>query len=663
MKKIGKILIPNRGEITVRIIKTLDRLGIRSVVVYTKDENDSLAVKMAGEAYLLSGDTLRETYLNIQLLIEIATRAKVDAIHPGYGFLSENFAFAKACEDAGFIFIGPSPDSIQLMGDKIRARECAKANGIPVLKSLYGSPIELAHNAGTQLKFPVLVKPSGGGGGKGMQIVRDQNALMDSILSSGREASNYFGNPEIYLEEYIDDPKHIEIQILGDGNGNAIHLFERECSLQRRFQKIIEEAPSPSINEQDRKKLYSFALKLVIAVNYRNAGTVEFLMDKDKNFYFLEMNTRIQVEHPVTECITGIDIVEEQVWIAQHASLKLEQKDIHLKGHAIELRVYAEDPLSDFQPSPGKIMYYHEPEGKGLRIDKGFDLPASVSPNYDPMIAKLIALDDNRKLAIEKLNNSLNQYKIFGIATNLEYLNLVIRHIEFKNAEYTTNFNLKHSEYLIDTLKSFRRNIPWEVAAAIWVLALTTASNGIAASETFEGTRNWRSVPYFNFQFLTKEYSFLADIHKNLIAIRNFSHEKSISVVYDKNKAILKMDDIAYECLWVRVSYKEILADINGSVFNLYPAFLSKIKNTKNDSQQGSIENNEIIRSPMHGKIVNLKVREQNAVKKGEILMILESMKMENNICASRNGIVQNFFVKTGEQVEKDAPLLLLGPS
>jgi 3-methylcrotonyl-CoA carboxylase alpha subunit len=663
MKKFSKILIANRGEIAVRIIKTLDKLGICSIVVYTRDEKDCLAVKMAGEAYLLTGNTIRETYLNIRQIVEIAIMAKADAIHPGYGFLSENFGFAKACEVAGIAFIGPSADSIQLMGDKIRARECAKLNGIPVLKSLYGSPDALALNTGFQLNFPVLVKPSGGGGGKGMKIARDLDSLKDAIHSARREAANYFGNPEIYLEEYIEDPKHIEVQVFGDGRGNVIHLFERECSLQRRFQKIIEEAPSPSLNDQERKRLYSYALNLSSAVNYRNAGTVEFLVDKEKNFYFLEMNTRIQVEHPVTECITGIDIVEEQVWIAQHGSLRLQQKDIKLKGHAIELRIYAEDPLSDFLPSAGKILQYQEPSDKDLRIDKGFDLPSSISSNYDPLVAKIIALGENRKSVIEKLKNSLPQYKILGISTNLQYLNLVIHQAEFENAGYTTNFTREKSEFLADALKELRSYIPWEVAAAIWVLALTSTSNSKLDSEPWERDNNWRSVPYFNFQLLTKEYFFLADIHKNSISIRNLSTEKSITVEHRKNSTRLKMDEIAYQCLWARANTGEILVDINGSVFELYPAYLLKIKNTKSDSDLASIEENEIIRSPMPGKIVNLKVLERKAVKKGEILMILESMKMENNICASRNGIVQNFFVKNGEQVDKDAPLLLLGPS
>ena len=388
-KKIHKILVANRGEIAVRIISTLKKLSISSVAVYADNDVDSMHCRLADEARPLGGGSLKDTYLNIQKIIDVALDAGVDAIHPGYGFLSEDADFAEACRANNLIFIGPDAESMRLMGDKIRARQFAIENDIPVVWGLVGSVEEIEAQAAA-LPYPVLIKASAGGGGKGMHIVDDASQLHLSLEQASREAERYFGNGQIFIEQYIRNPRHIEVQILADHHGNVIHLYERECSVQRRYQKIIEESPSPSLSEERRQAICQTAVDICKKMNYNNAGTVEFIVDENQNFYFLEMNTRIQVEHPVTEQRTGIDIVEEQIRIARGKVMGYTQDSIVANGHAIECRIYAEDPENNFMPAPAQLTLYHEPKMRGVIIDSSINGPTVISDSYDPMISKLI---------------------------------------------------------------------------------------------------------------------------------------------------------------------------------------------------------------------------------------------------------------------------------
>jgi 3-methylcrotonyl-CoA carboxylase alpha subunit len=665
MRILSKILVANRGEIAVRILKTLNRLSIRSVLIYTKEEEGSLAVKMAGETVLLEGNTLIDTYLNSEQIIRIAKQKAVNAIHPGYGFLSENPYFAKACESAGIIFIGPSGDSIQLMADKIAAREFAIKLGIPVLKSLYGSTAELLQKARDNLSFPILIKPVWGGGGKGMRIVFDYDMLEREIEISCRESANYFGSSIIYLEEYLKEAKHIEVQVLGDGKGNVIHLFERECSLQRRFQKIVEEAPSPSLNFDDRKRITDFAIKLASSARYRNAGTVEFVIDREKNVFFIEMNTRIQVEHPVTESVTGIDIVEEQLWIAEYETLRLAQNDICLKGHAIELRLNAEDANNEFMPSPGDLLFYKEPEAPGLRIDKGFTIKASISTQYDPLIAKIVMLGESRTNAIEKLLHVLPSFIILGIQTNIDYLAALLMHPGFASGDYSTHFVKNEREYFNELFKTKKTIISWNILAAIWVYALSYREDnleGLSSDKSpWHQSGHWRTIPFYEFIFEYKNYSFLADISSSNISVKTTPEETTFFINGTSNNINLSLNGKEYKNWFAWNANGILFIDVNGWKAMLYPSYLRDRNSVTMASLETASEKSEIILSPMHGKIINLNVPLMSKVKKGEVLLILESMKMENNIIATRDGLVHSFLVKKGEQVEKDAPLLILG--
>ena len=376
-RRINKVLIANRGEIAVRVIKTLKKLHIDSVAVFADNDANALHRRMADEAYPLGNGTLKDTYLNVCKIIDAALDAGVDAIHPGYGFLSESPELAKACQANNLIFIGPDAETMRLMGNKIAARKVAVEHGIPVAFGTMGSHEEILQMADT-LPYPVLIKAAAGGGGKGMHIVWDKSDLKDELQRASREAEKYFGDGTVFVEQYIENPRHIEVQVLADHHGHVIHLHERECTIQRRYQKIIEESPSPTLTEEKRQQICDTAVKLCQAIGYHNAGTVEFLVDKNMNFFFLEMNTRIQVEHPVTEMRTGIDIVEEQIRIARGKEMGWTQDMIQPQGHAIELRIYAEDPVNGFLPTPGKVTAYHEPQVRGARVDSSIDGPCLI---------------------------------------------------------------------------------------------------------------------------------------------------------------------------------------------------------------------------------------------------------------------------------------------
>lgn len=445
MSMIHKILIANRGEIASRIIKTCKKLGLKSVAVYSEADEYAPYVGEADECYLLGPAHVNESYMNVDKIFEIAKHAKVDAIHPGYGFLSENPDFANRCEAEGIIFIGPNSDVIKEMGDKIAARIAMEKAGVPVVPgtSEAVADIEEAIQIAGEIGYPVMLKASAGGGGIGMQAVNNEAELRKSFENNSQRALSFFGNGAMFIEKKIDGAHHIEIQILADEAGNVIHLFERECSIQRRNQKVIEEAPSPFISEETRKKMGASAVLAATSIGYRNAGTIEFLVDDEQNYYFLEMNTRIQVEHPITEEITGIDIVEMQIHIANKKPLQLSQADLKINGHAFEARIYAEDPVRFF-PSPGNITNAIMPEGEGVRNDVSFTNNYKVTPFYDPMIGKLIVHAPTREAAIKKLQDALEIYQIEGIKTNLPMLRETTKIDAFIEGVTTTDFVEKY---------------------------------------------------------------------------------------------------------------------------------------------------------------------------------------------------------------------------
>jgi acetyl-CoA carboxylase biotin carboxylase subunit len=441
---IRRVLIANRGEIAVRIIYALRELGIESVAIYSEADENSLHVMLADYAIRIGPPPSKQSYLNMKNIIAACEISGADAIHPGYGFLAENAEFAEMCKDHGIIFIGPPVEAIRAMGDKIEAKKIMKNAGVPVVPGTL-EPIE---NPGEGLKiakeigFPVIIKAAAGGGGRGMRLVLEEKEFINAFLSASNEALNAFGDGRVYIEKYLEKPRHIEIQILGDKHGNVIHLGERECSIQRRHQKIIEEALSPALSEEKRKWLGEIAVKGAKAIGYYSAGTMEFLMDKDGNIYFIEMNTRIQVEHPVTEMITGIDIVKEMILIAMDEKLRYKQEDIKFKGHAIEARINAEDPERNFIPTAGKIDFVHKPGGPGIRVDSHIYSGYTIPPYYDSLIAKLIAWDENREKAINRLKRALEEFVIRGegIKTIIPLHLKILENEKFKKGDIHTNF-------------------------------------------------------------------------------------------------------------------------------------------------------------------------------------------------------------------------------
>ncbi|MDD4778456.1 MAG: acetyl-CoA carboxylase biotin carboxylase subunit [Fermentimonas sp.] len=438
---IQKILVANRGEIAVRVMRTCKEMGIQTVAVYSEVDRTSRHVAYADEAVKIGLASAADSYLNIEKIIEAAKKFKVDAIHPGYGFLSENATFARRCKEEGIIFIGPSAESIEAMGDKISARRKMIEAKVPVVPGTSEDlkPRDL-FKACRKIGLPVIIKATAGGGGKGMRLVYEEKHLQEAYDAAKSEAMASFGNDSVYIEKYIESPHHVEIQFLGDTHGNVVHLFDRECSVQRRHQKIIEESPSPFIDNKTRLAMGAIAVKAAKSINYVGAGTIEFLVDNDMNFYFLEMNTRLQVEHPITEEVLGVDIVKEQINIANGRKLSFRQSQLHQRGHAIECRIYAEDTENNFAPAPGVIHSIQTPKGLGVRIDTHIYTGYEISIYYDSMISKLIVWATNRDVALERMRRVLYEYKITGVKTNIDYLRRIMDNLEFVQGNYTTHF-------------------------------------------------------------------------------------------------------------------------------------------------------------------------------------------------------------------------------
>lgn len=450
---IKKVLIANRGEIALRVMRSCREMGMLAVAVFSDADRTSHHVAYADEAYPIGGTTAKDSYLNIEKVISVAKLSKADAIHPGYGFLSENADFARRCKEEGIIFIGPSAETMEAMGDKIAARKRMIAAGVPVVPGTE-RPLQNAEEAirvCNRIGYPVMLKASMGGGGKGMRLIHSENEVVEAYNTARSESMSSFGDDTVYLEKFVEEPHHIEFQVLGDNHGNVIHLFDRECSVQRRNQKIVEESPSPFLTEDLRKEMGEKAVAAAKAVSYSGAGTIEFLVDKNRNFYFLEMNTRLQVEHPITEEVVGVDLVKEQIRIANNEPLHLKQEDLFQRGHAIECRICAEDTENNFMPSPGIIKQLTEPNGIGVRIDsyvyEGYEIPIY----YDPMIGKLIVWATTRQYAIERMRRVLYEYKITGLKTNLAYLKRIMYVPDFVKGEYNTLFIGKNARMLVRT--------------------------------------------------------------------------------------------------------------------------------------------------------------------------------------------------------------------
>ncbi|QQR86128.1 MAG: acetyl-CoA carboxylase biotin carboxylase subunit [Flavobacteriales bacterium] len=474
MKKIKKLLVANRGEIALRVMRSAKEMGIRTVAVHSEADRHAPFVRFADEAVCIGPPPSKESYLVFDKIIKVCTDLKVDAVHPGYGFLSENGDFCRALEKAGVTFVGPSPHAMKVMGDKLAAKEAVKNHGVPLVPGTEGavSGLEEAMKVAKTITFPILIKAAAGGGGKGMRIVEKESELKEGLERAISEAQNAFGDGSVFIEKYVAGPRHIEVQVMADQQGNTLYLFERECSVQRRHQKVVEEAPSAVLTPELRKRMGEAAVAVAKSVDYTGAGTVEFLLDEKGNFYFMEMNTRLQVEHPVTEMITGLDLVKLQIRVAEGEPLPMKQEDLKINGHAIEIRVYAEDPANNFLPDIGTLTTYRPPQGSGVRVDDGFEEGMTIPIHYDPMIAKLITHGATREEAISRMERAIDDYAIAGVETTLPFCRFTMGHKAFRSGQYDTHFVRDHfkQEFLLGSDEGER------AAAALVAGALSSAS-------------------------------------------------------------------------------------------------------------------------------------------------------------------------------------------
>jgi acetyl/propionyl-CoA carboxylase alpha subunit len=646
LKTFKKILVANRGEIAVRIIRAAREMGILSLAIYTNPDEHSLHVDQADEAVLLQGESLSDSYLDQKQIIRIALENRVDAIHPGYGFLAEHAEFAEAVLHAGIQFIGPTPGQIRLMGQKDRAVELAKKLSIPVLYSEKGTKDELVKVA-KNLGFPLMVKAVAGGGGKGMRVISSEKELAEAIEKAECQALEYFGNGDLMLERYVPDARHIEVQLLGDHYGNLVHLFERECSIQRRFQKVVEEAPSAFVNNNLREKLCHAALTIGREAGYHGLGTIEFLVDEDSNFWFLEMNTRIQVEHPVTEAVTGIDLVKQQIWIAAGNVLQLKQNEIKLKGHAIEARICAEDAGHDFRPSTGTIQQVVFPEKDGIRTDHFLQPGAEISPAYDSLLAKQIAHMGTRPQALNVLSENLKETLIKGVETNLSFVLQLLENERFQKNEISTSF-----------LKGFEPEKQPDLSPVVAAYLFFHLFRKI------EKPRNiWQQI------------GFRTSFPVFRIWVDGIENEGSVIFVQDGIQ--LRFNGVATNFRLTEISAKRMIIRSDNTQFILYPDdqknqteiyFRGRTVALRSNlvPEQVKIEKQvketkrfqEKINSDLFGKVLGVAVQPGDRVLQGDVLLVLESMKTEFQILCPQNAIVKNILVQTGDRI-KDRQLLV----
>jgi acetyl-CoA carboxylase biotin carboxylase subunit len=652
-KSFRKILIANRGEIAIRVMRACREMGIASVAVYSDADVAAPHVRSSDEAVRIGPPQARDSYLHIEKIIASARRTNADAIHPGYGFLAESADFAEACAGAGIVFIGPSPQAIRQMGVKSAARQQMARAGVPVVPGYDGEDqkVETLRKEALRVGLPVLIKASAGGGGKGMRIVREAGELDEAIESAARESEKAFGDSRLLVEKYIERARHIEFQILGDNYGNLIHLFERDCSVQRRHQKIIEESPSPALTEELRKRMGEAALAAGRAIEYSNAGTVEFILSPDGEFYFIEVNTRLQVEHPVTEMITGLDLVRLQIEIAEGKPLAFKQEEVRSRGHAIEARLYAEEPANGFLPAVGTICDWHTPPyDAGLRIDAGVETGTEVGIHYDPMLGKLISLADDRESAIRKLAYALRQLSVQGVQTNRDFLIRLLGHEDFLRGQSHTEFVAEHLSELVEVGDpSFDREAA--VVVALYLQKSWHARN--AALPNIPPV--FRNNPYrdpsvkldVGGETFDVSYRHLrADVYQ--ISCGNWQSEAQV-LTYERGVIRLSLDS-------VQRLYRVIEA---GDVFHVHSmAGARMVKKTDRYPHAEHASEHETANAQMPGQVLKILVSEGQKVSAGASLVILEAMKMEQTIKAAMDGVIEAVLVRVGDVVAPGAPLV-----
>ncbi len=653
-----KILIANRGEIACRVIKTAHRMGIRCVAVYSEADANARHVAMADEAFLLGPAPSGESYLRADKIIEIAKTCGAEAIHPGYGFLSENTGFARACEDNGIAFIGPPASAIAAMGSKSAAKSIMHDAGVPLVPGYHGddqTPALLKLEA-EKCGFPLLLKAVAGGGGKGMRVVESLNQFDEALASACREAKNAFGNADMLIERYLTQPRHVEIQVFCDAHGNGVYLSERDCSVQRRHQKVIEEAPAPGLSDATRKAMGEAAVLAAQAIDYVGAGTVEFLYDVDGSFFFMEMNTRLQVEHPVTEMITGQDLVQWQLQIAAGQPLPLMQDQIRLNGHAFEARIYAEDPDNDFLPATGTLSYLRTPvESQHVRVDTGVIEGDEVSVYYDPMIAKLIVWDDSRERALARLARALGDYRIGGLKTNVRFLRNLAMAAPFRQADLDTGFIDKHHDLLFPAPKLDTDECLVMAACVFLHSAAAHCTSNTDPYSPFTRQNSWRLNSRFArpMQLMVGERT-----HDLRILEQESGYEIRLGEARFKVSASLVGDTLDIVINGHRRTIYSYLNNQQLTLMDQGEQFVCQLRHEVFGESEH--HGDASLLAPMNGAVVAVLVQPGQAVSKGETLLVMEAMKMEHSIRAPRDGIISAVFFAEGELVSDGAELVSL---
>jgi 3-methylcrotonyl-CoA carboxylase alpha subunit len=657
-----KLLIANRGEIACRVIKTCRRLGIRSVAVYSAADAGARHVRMADEAVLIGPAASRESYLAIERILDAARQTGARAIHPGYGFLSENAAFAEACTDAGIVFVGPPPAAIRAMGSKSAAKALMEKAGVPLVPGYHGDNQDAAFLAGEaqRIGYPVLIKASAGGGGKGMRIVRAAAEFADALASCRREAAASFGDDRVLIEKYLARPRHIEVQVFADTHGNVVHLFERDCSVQRRHQKVLEEAPAPGMTAARRAAMGRAAVEAARAVGYVGAGTVEFIADGDGTFHFMEMNTRLQVEHPVTEMITGLDLVEWQLKVGAGETLPLAQEQIAIRGHAIEARIYAEDPDKGFLPSTGRLLHLAPPaESMHVRVDSGVEQNDEITPHYDPMIAKLIVWDESRDAALKGMLQALARYRVVGVANNVEFLSRLVSCPAFTAADLDTGLIEREHAFLFPASSAPPREA-WLLCALAELLREEQAAAAAAHADAdphspWHLRDGWRAN----------------SAARRTLVFRCGENEKSIGVAYAGRQLVVDVDGRSTPVAGSLGAGIELRADLGGTQLAATVVAAGERRHVflhgrchvlmavdplyhagEGQGAEGGMT------APMPGKVIALLAEAGVRVEKGAPLLILEAMKMEHTIVAPAAGVVKRFRFGVGDQVADGAELV-----
>jgi propionyl-CoA carboxylase alpha chain len=652
----SKILIANRGEIACRVIRTARAMGIKTVAVYSEPDADALHVREADEAVAIGPAAAAQSYLSIEKIVEACRQTGAEAVHPGYGFLSENRKFAAALKEAGIVFIGPDLHAIAAMGDKIESKKLAKEAGVSSVPGYLGviKDADEAVRIAKEVGYPVMIKASAGGGGKGMRIARSDQEARDGFRSATNEARSSFADDRVFIEKFIEDPRHIEIQVLADGHGNCLYLGERECSIQRRHQKVIEEAPSPFLDEKTRKAMGEQAVALARAVQYKSAGTVEFIVDAKRNFYFLEMNTRLQVEHPVTEMVTGLDLVEQMIRIAAGERLKIKQSDVKLKGWAIEARVYAEDPVRNFLPSTGRLVRYREPsEGPAVRVDSGVYEGAEISMFYDPMIAKLVTHGDDRPSAITAMREALDSFYIRGVGHNIGFLSALMAHPRFHAGRLTTGF-------IAEEFPNGFQGVDLPVEAKGDIVAVAAVVHQSYARRAVSSTPRFKTAaPVANGKWVVK----IGKEHHEVTVVETAMGHAVIDG--KRSRELVSAWDIGDAIYRGRIDNRPIVMQVDrdgigyrlnhgGAQLKMLVLAPRAAALARHMLEKTPPDMSKYLLSPMPGLLVAISVQEGQDIKAGQELAVVEAMKMENLLRAERDGKVAKLHAKAGDSLSVD---------